>query len=83
MDQDRVALLKKICEARFTCVDLNLYLDTHPDDAAAKADFNCYSDKLQALLDAYASAYGPLMNFGQCDFSTGSWVRSPWPWETM
>ncbi len=49
MDQDRLALLKKIGEARFTCVELNLYLDTHPDDAAARADFNSYSDKLQAL----------------------------------
>ena len=51
MDQDRLALLKRIGEARFTCVELNLYLDTHPDDAAARADFNTYSDKLQALLD--------------------------------
>ena len=60
------ALLKKIGEARFTCVELNLYLDTHPDDVAARADFNSYSDKLQALLDTYTNAYGPLMNFGQC-----------------
>ena len=75
MDQDRLALLKRIGEARFTCVELNLYLDTHPDDMAARADFNTYSDKLQALLDTYTSTYGPLMNFGQCALDTGSWVR--------
>ena len=83
MDQDRLALLKKIGEARFTCVELNLYLDTHPDDMAARADFNSYSDKLQALLDTYPGTYGPLMNFGQCALDAGSWVRSPWPWETV
>lgn len=83
MDQDRLALLKKIGEARFTCVELNLYLDTHPDDAMARADFNSYSEKLQALQDAYTSTYGPLMNFGQNTLEAGSWVRSPWPWETV
>ena len=83
MDQERLTLLKKIGEARFTCVELNLYLDTHPDDLAARADFNSYSDKLQALLDTYAAAYGPLMNFGQDSLEAGSWVRSPWPWEVM
>ena len=45
MDQERLALLKKIGEARFTCVELNLYLDTHPDDVAARADFNSYSEE--------------------------------------
>ena len=49
MDQDRLALLKKIGEARFTCVELNLYLDTHPDDTAARADFNTYSASMQQL----------------------------------
>ncbi len=83
MDQEQMALLKKIGEARFTCVELNLYLDTHPEDAAARADFNSYSDKLQALLETYANAYGPLMIFGQCALDTGSYVRSPWPWELM
>ncbi len=83
MDQDRMALLKRIGEARFTCVELNLYLDTHPDDTAARADFNSYSEKLQALLDTYESAYGPLLNFGQHDLDAGGWVRSPWPWETV
>ena len=81
MDQEQMALLKKIGEARFTCVELNLYLDTHPEDAAARADFNSY--KLQALLETYANTYGPLMNFGQCALDTGSYVRSPWPWELM
>ena len=83
MDQDRLALLKRIGEARFTCVELNLYLDTPPDDAAARADFNSYSNKLPALLDTYTSTYGPLMTFGQCSLEAGSWVRSPWPWETV
>ena len=77
---DQRELQTRISEVQFVCVELNLYLDTHPDDMAARSDFNTYSDKLQSLLDAYTSAYGPLMNFGQSSLDGGSWVRSPWPW---
>ncbi|HCD09372.1 MAG TPA: spore coat protein CotJB, partial [Thermoanaerobacter sp.] len=30
MDGNQISLLKKIMEIEFTCIDLNLYLDTHP-----------------------------------------------------
>lgn len=83
MDQEQMAMLNKICEARFTCVELGLYLDTHPEDVAAREDYNCYSDKLTQLLSAYEDAYGPLLNFGQCRFDAGNWVNAPWPWENM
>ena len=75
------ALLCKIREARFACIDLNIYLDTHPDDEAAKQDYLCYATKLQSLIERYTAQYGPLMNFGQTPTEAGSWVFQPWPWE--
>ena len=75
------ALLEKIGEARFACVELRLYLDTHPDDAMAKADYLSYSIKLQQLIERYEQQYGPLMNFGQSPTEAGSWVFQKWPWE--
>lgn len=81
MDAMERALLEKIGEARFACVELRLYLDTHPDDAMAKADYLAYSIKLQQLIERYEQQYGPLMNFGQSPTEAGSWVFQKWPWE--
>ena len=53
MDAMEQGLLQKIGEARFACVELRLYLDTHPDDATAKADYLAYADKLQQLIGRY------------------------------
>lgn len=83
MEAEEQALLTKIGEARFACVELGLYLDTHPEDLTAQNDYNCYSEKLRALLSSYSASYGPLMNFGQCPHDTGSWVYAPWPWENL
>ena len=81
MDAMERALLEKIGEARFACVEVRLYLDTHPDDAMAKADYLSYSIKLQQLIERYEQQYGPLMNFGQSPTEAGSWVFQKWPWE--
>ena len=81
MEQNQCNLLQKIGEARFVCVDLRLYLDTHPDDEAAKSDYLCYSEKLNRLIDRYEQQYGPLMNFGQSPTCAGSWVFQKWPWD--
>ena len=81
MDENKQCLLTMIQEARFACVELNLYLDTHPDDEAAKADFNCYANKLCMLTQKYERQYGPLMNFGESAMQNGAWVYQKWPWE--
>ncbi|HPF53930.1 MAG TPA: spore coat protein CotJB [Eubacteriales bacterium] len=73
-------LLTRIREARFACIELQLYLDTHPDDAAAKADYISYAEKLLALIDTYEATYGPLLNFGQSATDAGCWVYGGWPW---
>jgi len=75
------ALLSKIAETRFACVELQLYLDTHPEDAIATADFNCYADQLHDLMNTYETQYGPLMNFGSSAHNAGSWVDQKWPWQ--
>ncbi len=81
MENCQSALLTKISECQFVCVELNLYLDTHPDDEAARADYLCYSEKLSLLISKYEELYGPLMNFGHSPTTMGCYVCSPWPWE--
>jgi spore coat protein JB len=57
----------------FVCLELRLYLDTHPDDASAAEIFEEYrrksADAKKALRDT------------QENQQFNSWVFSPWPWE--
>ena len=66
-DMTRCELLKTISEYQFVAVELNLYLDTHPGDAAARSDYQYYSTRL--------------MNFGHSATATGCYVCSEWPWD--
>lgn len=74
-------LLNSISEVQFVCVELNLYLDTHPDDSAARSDYYNYSAMLESLISRYEREYGPLLGFGHSPTDVGCWVCSDWPWE--
>ncbi|MGQ9780164.1 MAG: spore coat protein CotJB [Bacillota bacterium] len=82
MSHDQLALLQEIQAVEFTCLDLQLYLDTHPDDRRALADYNTQAQRLATLKAEYAERYGPLMHFGHEPAGyTWAWVHEPWPWE--
>lgn len=81
MEMNQCMLAESIMQTRFACVDLQIYLDTHPDDAMAKSDFISYARKLSAMLERYEAQYGPLLNFGASATDAGSWVYSKWPWD--
>ena len=75
------ALLCRIGEVRFACVELQLYLDTHPEDLDATNDFNSYAETLKRLCAEYTERFGPLENFGNSTHDAGSWVYHMWPWQ--
>ncbi len=77
----REEMLTRIGELQFVCVELNLYLDTHPLDADAAQDYRSYSAMLGELTAAYERQFGPLMGFGVSSTDAGSWVNDPWPFE--
>jgi spore coat protein JB len=82
METNQIDLLKKIMELEFVCIDLNLYLDTHPEDQKALTDYNYYFNQLSLLKQQYSQYYGPLMSFGHCQSQyPWKWVEDPWPWE--
>ena len=74
-------LVNAIYEVQFVCVELNLYIDTHPADADALADYHRYAEILASLVSEYEQQYGPLHGFGHSTTEAGSWVCSAWPWE--
>ena len=82
MDNDRKTMLMNLMAEEFTAIELNLYLDTHPEDRKALNDFNETVERLNDLKAQYEKRYGPLLNFG---FSSSEypwqWIDEPWPWE--
>lgn len=80
-DMTECELLSRIDEIQFVCVELNLYLDTHPDDTKAQEDYLSYARELHDLMMMYDAEYSPLMNFGHSHGDAGSWVYSKWAWE--
>ena len=75
-------MLKKLQELGFALVELNLFLDTHPDNTKARELYNTYSMQMHDLRKEYFEKYGPTMNFGVCPAGDSfSWINSPWPWE--
>ena len=66
----------------FACVDLNLYLDTHPDNKQAIQLFNKYCKEKEELIKKYESQYGPLtLDSDSLNNYPWAWNDKPWPWE--
>lgn len=71
-------LLKQLSAAQFAMWEMQLYLDTHPRDAQAKAMHHRYSKKTSMLKREFEEHYGPLTT----DSGTGEeWIKNPWPWD--
>jgi len=82
MCHEQLALLKEIQALEFTCVDLNLFLDTHPGDERALTDYNTSVGQLACAKTVYTQRYGALTHFGWEAVSyPWSWIDEPWPWE--
>lgn len=71
-----------IAKVRFALIDISLFLDTHPDDSEAMAQYHKLNKIRNDAMDEYARAYGPLMqrDAAPCD-ERWKWVDQPWPWE--
>lgn len=76
-------LLFQIQKIQFAAVELQLFLDTHPDDRQALALYNQVYQELKQNLQNYERIYGPLLSYGYSPALQGSWkwVEIPWPWE--
>ncbi len=75
-------LLRKIQAIHIMAVDLQLFLDTHPDNTHALADYKSVTKEYQSLKREYEQCYGPLANFAyMTTFDAKSWNNDLWPWE--
>lgn len=75
---NRTELTQKLAAADFALWDLHLYLDTHPGDLAAVAQYNNYYRQSRRLREEYESTCGKLTAMKAQGVE---WLKNPWPWE--
>ena len=79
---ERETLLYQVMQYKFALIELNLYLDTHPNDTEMIKLFNQYQDIEKQMCDKYESMYGPLTtDSNNLNENRWEWINSPWPWE--
>jgi spore coat protein JB len=81
VSNDKDKLLLDIQTHTFALKDLNLYLDTHPEDQSILEEFNKIKNKLDDLKNKYENKYGPLCLNSVNSNKDFTWINNPWPWD--
>ena len=81
---EREAMLYQLLQYKFALTDLNLYLDTHPNDQEMIAVFKKYLTIEKQIKERYEGMYGTLTVY-DINPNTTNWIwkNSPWPWEVI
>ena len=81
-NNDRDAKMYTVMQYAFAINDLNLYLDTHPDNLDALNTLEMLIKEEEKAKNEYISMYGPL---NVCDTvgNEFNWIDSPWSWENL
>ena len=75
-------LLYNILMYKFALTELNLYLDTNPNNSQMINLYNKYLQEEKKLCNQYEKIYGPLtVDTESIDNDSWRWIKSPWPWE--
>jgi len=75
-------LLTQIVALEFMKEDIALYLNTHPMDQEALANYNFYVMESRGLKAIYEKNYGMLSEHDSPSPYPWQWINDPWPWET-
>jgi spore coat protein JB len=82
MPKEYYQYLQELQSIDFVLVELTLYLDTHPDDTQALAQFNQYQKRKVVMMQQFQTVFGPLLQYGNSPVGqTWTWSESPWPWQ--
>lgn len=73
-------LLTKVDAYSFAAHDLNLYLDTHPNDQEMIELFKEYVQDKERSIKEYETKFGPLFVDDSMTYPW-AWNDLPWPWE--
>lgn len=79
---NREQKMLKVMEYAFAIVDLNLYLDMHPEDQEAYRLYQTFIDEGRKAEQEYIQTYGPIV-VTNASSSEYEWLKNPWPWDSM
>ena len=79
----RCEMMRKIQEVDFAIIDLNLFLDTHPECKEALDLFTQLASTSKSLKTDHQRKYGPLYVQNSSNSVPFEWVEKceKWPWE--
>lgn len=78
---EREKLLNRLSAAQFAAWEIHIYLDTHPNDAAAIDAYNKYRQKFSQLMQEFSEKYGAVCADKSENAEYWDWIDAPWPWE--
>jgi len=79
--REQECALKQLMAYDFMQLELNLFLDTHPNNARALRKFSEINKKASELREYYETNFGPITTSAVKSTEEWSWINSPWPWE--
>ena len=74
-------LAEQISALKFVKVELELYLDTHPNCRTALDYYQKTLAELDRLVERYENEQGPLSASGVRSTDEWTWIGGPWPWQ--
>ena len=78
---DRKELQWQMTAEQFAAFDVQLYLDTHPNDTMALQLLNKYQGNHEELKKQFEMLYGPISSHNTSMSDRWMWIDNPWPWE--
>ena len=80
-DNMDVCPLTELMAIDFAADELELYLDTHCDDAEAFAMYQTFLALKKEARSRYVQQYGPISQEDMLGAKCYDWLKEPWPWE--
>jgi spore coat protein JB len=81
MHSTQLKMLNDLQALEFTTFDFHLYLDTHPNDQRALAEYARAHCEAERVKDMYTASFGPLTAEDSINQPCWRWIEEPWPWE--
>ncbi len=74
-------LREEMMSLYFVMVELELYLDAHPNCTEALKRYRCTVAEFEEVLARYEEVFGPILARNSDCENEWRWVKTPWPWE--
>ncbi len=79
--ESKQKLMNHITLSSFGINDINLFLDTHPENKDAIKLYQQYRKIRDDAISKLTENYGPLTPYDSEDTASWTWIETPWPWQ--